>query len=83
MSMDQTIEMVRLLGDSGTLYENEKRASFGLRPLPELVGVRMQSLNYVNVSLAPQYQVGGQSGSSSGGTDNGKGSEDSPGTGEA
>lgn len=83
MSMDQTIEMVRLLGDSGTLYENEKRASFGLRPLPELVGVRMQSLNYVNVSLAPQYQVGGQSGSSSGGTDNGTGSEDSPGTGEA
>ena len=30
MSTDQTIEMVRLLGDSGTLYENEKRVAFGI-----------------------------------------------------
>lgn len=58
MSMDQTISMVRLLGDSGTLYENEKRAAFGLRPLPELAGVRMQSLNYVNVDYAANYQMG-------------------------
>lgn len=59
MSVDQTIEMVRLLGDSGGLYENEKRVAFGLRPLPELVGVRMQSLNYVDVNIAASYQVGG------------------------
>lgn len=58
MSVDQTIEMVRLLGDSGGLYENEKRVAFGLRPLPELVGVRMQSLNYVDVEIANKYQVG-------------------------
>lgn len=58
MSVDQTLEMVRLLGDSGSLYENEKRIAFGLRPLPELEGVRMQSLNYVNVDIATQYQVG-------------------------
>lgn len=58
MSVDQTLEMVRLLGDSGSLYENEKRVAFGLRPLPELEGVRMQSLNYVNVENAAQYQVG-------------------------
>lgn len=58
MSVDQTLEMVRLLGDSGSLYENEKRVAFGLRPLPELEGVRMQSLNYVNTSIANQYQVG-------------------------
>lgn len=70
MSMDQTIEMVRLLGDSGSLYENEKRAAFGLRPLPELAGVRMQSLNYVDSRNATQYQVG-QQGSNSGGTNNG------------
>jgi len=57
MSTKETLEMVRLLGDSGTLYENEKRVSFGLRPLPELVGKRMQSLNYVDVDLAPQYQI--------------------------
>lgn len=58
MSVDQTLEMIRLLGDSGSLYENEKRVAFGLRPLPELEGVRMQSLNYVNVGIAAQYQVG-------------------------
>lgn len=58
MSVDQTLEMVRLLGDSGALFENEKRVYFGLRPLPELVGVRMQSLNYVDVNIANKYQVG-------------------------
>lgn len=58
MSIDQTLEMVRLLGDSGSIFENEKRVAFGLRPLPELVGVRMQSLNYVNVDIAQTYQVG-------------------------
>lgn len=57
MSVDQTLEMVRLLGDSGSLYENEKRVAFGLRPLPELEGVRMQSLNYANVEIANQYQL--------------------------
>lgn len=57
MSVDQTLEMIRLLGDSGSLYENEKRIAFGLRPLPELEGVRMQSLNYVNVDLAATYQT--------------------------
>ena len=59
MSVDQTLEMVRLLGDSGSLYENEKRVAFGLKPLPELEGVRMQSLNYVNIEYAKQYQTGG------------------------
>lgn len=61
MSVDQTLEMVRLLGDSGSLYENEKRVAFGLRPLPELEGVRMQSLNYVNSEIASTYQVGKES----------------------
>lgn len=58
MSVDQTLEMVRLLGDSGSLYENEKRVAFGLKPLPELEGIRMQSLNYVNVDIASKYQTG-------------------------
>lgn len=58
MSVQQTLEMVRLLGDSGSIYENEKRIAFGLRPLPELEGVRMQSLNYVNVEIAQKYQTG-------------------------
>lgn len=57
MSVDQTLEMIRLLGDSGGLFENEKRVSLGLKPLPELEGVRMQSLNYVNVEFAKEYQT--------------------------
>ena len=57
MSTDQTLEMIRLLGDSGALFENEKRVAFGLQPLPELAGVRMQSLNYVNVEYAKDYQT--------------------------
>lgn len=59
MSIDQTLEMIRLLGDSGALFENEKRVALGLKPLKELEGVRMMSLNYVNVDIANKYQVGG------------------------
>lgn len=57
LNTSQTLEMIRLLGDSGALYENEKRVAFGLRPLEELNGVRMQSLNYVNVNIANTYQL--------------------------
>lgn len=57
LSTDQTLEMVNLLGASGSLYENEKRVAFGMRPLPELVCVRMMSLNYVNVAYAKEYQL--------------------------
>lgn len=49
MDTNQKLEMVRMLGDSGALYENEKRVAFGLRPLPELSGVRMMSKNYGSV----------------------------------
>ncbi|HIZ16853.1 MAG TPA: phage portal protein [Firmicutes bacterium] len=61
MDTAQKLEMIRLLGDSGALYENEKRIAFGLKPLAELDGVRMQSLNYVDVQNAATYQVGEQS----------------------
>ena len=68
MSVSQKLEMVRVLGDSGSLYENEKRIAFGLRPLPELAGVRKQSLNYVDVEIANQYQLQNQK--QEGGKDN-------------
>lgn len=61
MTTEQKLEMIRLLGDAGAMYENEKRIAFGLMPLPELEGIRMQSLNYVDSRLAPQYQTGGNS----------------------
>lgn len=62
MSVSEKLEFVRLLGDSGSIYENEKRVAFGLMPLAELEGVRMQSLNYVNVNNAQQYQIGNNNG---------------------
>lgn len=73
MSVQEKLEFVRLLGDSGSIYENEKRAAFGLMPLAELEGVRMQSLNYVNVSIAQQYQTGNNS-NEGGNTGNGNSS---------
>lgn len=59
MSVGQTLEMIRLLGDSGAMFENEKRVALGLMPLPELEGVRKQSLNYVDVDIANNYQLDG------------------------
>lgn len=58
MTMADKHEMVRLLGDSGALTENEKRRVYGLPPLAELDGVRKASLNYVDVKIANQYQTG-------------------------
>lgn len=58
MSVDQKTEMVRLLGDAGEMYSNEKRKAFGLPPLSELEGVRMQSLNYINTDISSEYQLG-------------------------
>ena len=49
--------MVKYLGDTGTLYENEKRVAFGLRPMKELEGVRKQSLNYIDTDIAVEYQL--------------------------
>lgn len=57
LSTTQKLEMIRLLGDSGGLYENEKRVLMGMKPLAELEGVRLQSLNYVNVDIATEYQT--------------------------
>lgn len=58
MSIDQTIEMVTLLSNTGALYENEKRVAFGLKPLPELEGKRYMSLNWVDINIANDYQTG-------------------------
>ena len=60
MTVDQTLQMVNMLSQTGGLFENEKRVAFGLRPLPELEGKRYMSLNWVDVDIANQYQVGQQ-----------------------
>jgi phage portal protein BeeE len=58
MTMSQKIEMVSLLSPTGGMMENEKRATFGLVPLPELEGKRYMSLNWIDANNADQYQVG-------------------------
>ena len=59
MSVDQKIQMLKELAPTGSLYENEKRAMFGLMPLAELEGKRYMSLNWIDATKANEYQVGG------------------------
>lgn len=56
MTIDQKLELVRLLGDSGSLTENQKLKIFGLPPYKG-GDVRKQSLNYVDVDIANDYQL--------------------------
>lgn len=56
MTTEQKLEMVRLLGDSGSLTENQKLKIFGLPPYPG-GNVRKQSLNYVDTNIANVYQL--------------------------
>ena len=72
MTVDQTLEMVNMLSNTGALYENEKRVAFGLRPLPELEGKRYMSLNWVDVDIANQYQLDNTPPGNSGGDGDGE-----------
>lgn len=65
MTVDQTLEMVNMLSNTGSIYENEKRVAFGLQPLPELEGKRYMSLNWVDVDIANQYQMNNKTGKGS------------------
>lgn len=58
MSVDQKIQMLDKLAPTGAIFENEKRAMFGMRPLPELVGKRYISLNWIDANKANEYQTG-------------------------
>lgn len=81
MTVDQTLRMVNMLSNTGSIYENEKRVAFGLRPLPELEGKRYMSLNWVDVDIANQYQVGNATKNNTP-TGNGDNGGDDNGTGE-
>ena len=59
MTTDQKLSLVNELSPTGSLFENEKRVMFGLEPLPELVGKRFMSLNWVDVDIARDYQLKG------------------------
>ena len=71
MSVEQTLQMVTLLSNTGAMYENEKRVAFGLRPLAELEGKRYTSLNWIDANSANAYQVGNDGGEDNA-TDNGE-----------
>ena len=58
MTVSQTLEMINILSPTGALFENEKRVALGLQPLPELDGVRLMSLNWIDANNAAQYQIG-------------------------
>lgn len=70
MSTDQKISMINLLAPTGGMFENEKRAAFGYHPLPELVGKRYMSLNWIDADKANEYQVGKDDDKHAGGADN-------------
>lgn len=61
MNTTQKLELFKELGARGSCYENEYRVAFGLRPMRELEGKRMMSLNYIDTKDAQKYQTGGDS----------------------
>lgn len=63
MTVDQTLHMIEILAPSGAMFENEKRAALGLKPIPELEGKRYMSLNWIEANNAEAYQVGLANGS--------------------
>lgn len=67
MNTSQKLELFTLLSNQGGVYVNEIRKAFGLRPIKELNGVRMMSLNYIDSNNASKYQLN----NSNGGKDNG------------
>lgn len=58
MSINQKIDLVNLLSPTGSIFENEKRTIFGLKPLEEHEGKRYMSLNWINTEDASEYQKG-------------------------
>lgn len=58
MNTDQKLSLFENLSAQGGVYVNEYRTAFGMRPMNELQGVRMMSLNWINANDAAKYQVG-------------------------
>lgn len=57
MTVQQTLEMIDILAPQGGAYINEYRSWLGLRPLPELEGKRLMSLNWIDADKAAEYQT--------------------------
>ncbi|MGN0804073.1 MAG: phage portal protein [Candidatus Coproplasma sp.] len=61
MNTEQKLNLFNTLGNIGGCYVNEMRTAFGMRPINDLQGVRMQSLNFVDSKYAEEYQTGNKS----------------------
>lgn len=72
MNTDQKLNLFNTLGNIGGCYVNEMRTAFGMRPINELQGVRMQSLNFVDSTYAKEYQTGNNNNSNGDGGVNGE-----------
>lgn len=70
MNTDQKLNLFTQLSNQGGCYLNEFRTAFGMRPINDLQGVRMQSLNFVNSEYAKQYQTGNTGNTGGGNADN-------------
>lgn len=58
MTNEEKLRLVELVAPMGGLYTNQILTMFGMTPDPKLDGVRMMSLNWINVDDAQKYQVG-------------------------
>lgn len=57
MTTEQKIRYIEVVAPLGAIYLNEIRTMFGKAPDPDLVGVRLQSLNWIDVNIAKDYQL--------------------------
>lgn len=64
MTVEEKLKMIEIFSPTGTIQENEKREIMGMKPLPELEGVRTVSLNWVDSQIAQEYQLGKKKGES-------------------
>ena len=58
MTVEEKLKMIEIFSPTGTIQENEKREIMGMKPLPELEGVRTVSLNWINSQIIDEYQLG-------------------------
>lgn len=58
LSIKSKIDLLKIMGDQGLLKDDQKLALFGYPPLDDGTGDRRtRSLNYIDVTLADQYQL--------------------------
>lgn len=75
LTNDQKIQLIKELGGRGAFTNNQMLKMFGIPPYPG-GDVRYMSLNYVDVSIANQYQLNKAKSENKGGAENGSEGQD-------